>query len=222
MKTRGQAAALQTDEPEESAGDRSRREILDAAARFLRSHGYHATTLRDIAGAVGIKAGSIYYHFASKDEIVAAVMNDGVDSVFDAVQAALRALPKTADPRRKLEAAIRAHLHALLDRSDYTSAGLKAYSDAPEAVRQAARPHRRRYEAVWDGLVRELVQADLTPRGVSREAIRLAVLGLMNWSPEWYRPRRHSIETLAGEFAAILLRAERMPVRPRPTAAQRS
>ena len=202
MKTRTRTA--RPAEPDE-AGNRTRREILNAAARFLRLHGYHATTLRDIAAAAGMKAGSIYYHFASKEEIVAAVMNDGVDHVLEAVQAALRSLPQTADARRKLEAAIHAHLSALLEYGDYTSAGLKAYGDAPEAVRQSARSHRRRYEALWAKLVDELMHAGAPP-GVSATTLRLAVLGLMNWSPEWYRPKRHSIDVLAREFAAILVR----------------
>jgi AcrR family transcriptional regulator len=198
-------AKIQAVASEETAGDRSRREILDAAAGFMRANGYRATTLRDIAAAVGIKAGSIYYHFASKDEIVAAVMNDGVDRVFDGVDAALKALPPKANAAARLEAAINAHLHALLEHGDYTSAGLKAYSDAPDSVRKAARPHRRRYEAVWDNLIADLAAPGLIPANVTQEAMRLAVLGLMNWSPEWYRPQIHSIEKLSKEFAAILI-----------------
>jgi len=184
----------------------ARREILDAAARFLRSHGYRATTLREIASAVGIKAGSIYYHFRSKDEIVAAVMNDGVDRVFDAVSSALDALPENSSPRDRLVAAVSAHLHALLEYSDYTSAGLKAFGDAPEAVRRAARPHRKRYEAIWSGLVGELQRADQIPPGVGAEAVRFALLGMMNWSPEWYRPGRHVIDDFARQFCTLVVR----------------
>jgi AcrR family transcriptional regulator len=204
-KARAKTLKSQLREPEETAGDRSRREILDAAARFMRTNGYRATSMRDIAAAVGIKAGSIYYHFASKDEIVAAVMNDGVDRVFDSVDAAMKSLPPKANAATRFEAAIKAHLHALLEHSDYTSAGLKAYSDAPDSVRLAARPHRRRYEAVWDALIEALAKSGLLAPGVSQEAMKLAVLGLMNWSPEWYRPQSHSIEKLSKEFAAILI-----------------
>lgn len=206
MKTLGSTAVAQTGDAHENAGSRSRREILDAAAHLFRQHGYHAATLRDIAAAVGMKAGSIYYHFASKDEIVAAVMNDGVDNVMRTVKEALEALPADADARTRLEAAINAHLNALLEFSNYTSAGLKAYGDVPQAVRETTRPHRRSYEAVWRDLIGELVDANISPPGISSETMRLAVLGLMNWSPEWYRPERHSIETLAREFACLFLR----------------
>ncbi|MEP4861455.1 MAG: helix-turn-helix domain-containing protein, partial [Alphaproteobacteria bacterium] len=46
--------------------------VLDIAARLFREQGYGSVSLRKIADAAGIKAGSIYYHFGSKDEIVAA------------------------------------------------------------------------------------------------------------------------------------------------------
>lgn len=190
----------------EAAPRDGRRTILDAAARILRHNGYKATTLRDIAAAVGIKAGSIYYHFASKDVIVAAVMNDGVERVQQGVSRALSGLPATVGPAERLEAAIAAHLHALLEYSDYTSAGLKAFTDAPEAVRTAARPVRKRYEAVWDGIVADLVAARLVPDDVPAETLALAILGMMNWSPEWYRADRHAIDRLARDFAAIVLR----------------
>ena len=149
---------------QQSSGPQSRREILDAAARLLKTQGYKATTLRDIAEAVGMKAGSIYYHFGSKNEIVAAVMNDGVDWVFEAVTSALRHLPPSANPREKLVAAIAAHLNALLEYSDYTSACLKSYNDAPDEVRRAARTHRRRYEAIWVKLIDEIVAAKSSPK----------------------------------------------------------
>ncbi len=184
----------------------SRRAILDATARILRAKGYHATTLREIAAVVGIKSGSIYYHFASKDEIVAAVMNDGVDHVREQVERTLASLPAAIPPEKRLEAAIRSHLHALLEYSDYTSAGLKAYGDAPEFVRAAAQPHRRQYEDLWRELIEELLQSGHAPVGISGEALRLAILGVMNWSPEWYRPRKHAIDDLARQFAALFSR----------------
>ena len=183
----------------------SRRDILDAAARLLRQHGYKSTTVRDIAGAVGIKAASIYYHFASKDELVAAVMNEGVDHVVSAVQHALDKLPPQATPPARIEVAIRAHLEALLSFGDYTSAGLKAYSEAPEVVRSIARPHRRRYEALWSDLIQSLVQTGQAPKGVSPETLTLAAFGMMNWSPEWYRPRRHSLDAISRDFASIIV-----------------
>src|ERR671926_227285 len=87
--------------------DGIRRQILNAAARLLRHRGYEATTTRAIADAVGIKAGSIYHHFASKDDIVKTVINEGVRVVHQAVVEALEALPDNASPREILETALK-------------------------------------------------------------------------------------------------------------------
>jgi len=51
--------------PAKTPPDDTRRQILDAAAKLLRQNGYASTSLRDIAAATGMKAGSLYYHFAS-------------------------------------------------------------------------------------------------------------------------------------------------------------
>ena len=181
----------------------ARRLILDHAARLLRSNGYHQTSLRELAEAVGIRKASLYYHFASKEEIVEAVVNDGVRFVHEAVAAAL-ADAAQAGPRQRLEAAIAAHLSALHGHGDYTSAAIKVFTfgagPTPEGVRQS----RRLYEDVWRGLVAELQQAGAIAPGRSPEALRLFLLGAMNGSIDWYRPERFDIGALAGEFAALI------------------
>src|SRR5690606_24421106 len=56
--------------------DSARGKLLQTAAHLFRSKGYERTTVRDLAGAVGIQSGSIFHHFKSKDEILKAVMEE--------------------------------------------------------------------------------------------------------------------------------------------------
>jgi AcrR family transcriptional regulator len=79
--------------PGEPAPEATRDQILTHAARLFRHHGYAATTLREIADAAGIKAGSIYYHFGSKDDILGEVLDAGIDAVMSAVRERIAALP---------------------------------------------------------------------------------------------------------------------------------
>ena len=184
----------------------ARRQILDAAAHLLKHRGYDATTTRAIAAAVGIKGGSIYHHFPSKDAIVGEVVNEGVRVVFDAVVAALAALPARSSPRRRLETAIRAHLLSSLEHSDYTSACIRTFAFLPEAVRRECRAERRRYEKLWQHLVDQLCDARLVTSNVSADSLRLLLLGAVNWAGEWYRPGRMGIDEIARDFAACVLR----------------
>lgn len=195
------SAAVAQSQPVEN---RSRRLILDMAARLLREGGYHRTTLREIAEAVGIRKASLYYHFASKEEIVEAVVNDGVRFVHEAVVAALAEAPE-AGPRARLEAAIRAHLTALHGHGDYTSASIKVFTFGATPTPDSVRAVRRAYEDVWRGLIAELQQAGALPPARSPDVLRLFLLGALNGSTDWYRPERYDIGALAGEFTALLM-----------------
>lgn len=181
----------------------SRRRILDHAARLLRNGGYHRTTLREIAEAVGIRKASLYYHFASKEEIVEAVVNDGVRFVHEGVVAALAATEGEM-PRARLEAAIRGHLAALHGHGDYTSASIKVFNFGAAPAPESVRAVRRAYEEVWRRLIAELQRAGALPAERSPDVLRNFLLGALNGSTDWYRPERHDIATLAREFAALI------------------
>ncbi len=199
-------ADLNADAASEQLG--ARRQILNAAALLLRHRGYEATTTRAIASAVGIKGGSIYHHFPSKDAIVGEVVNEGVRVVYDAVVNALAALPADGGPRLRLETAIKAHLLSSLEHSDYTSASIRTFAFLPDAVRRECRAERRRYEDLWRGLVNELYGAGLTDPSASQDSLRLLLLGALNWAGEWYRTGRMDIDEISRDFAACVLRSK--------------
>ena len=83
-----------------------RKGVLDVAARLFREQGYGSVSLRKIAAAAGIKAGSIYYHFGSKDEIVVAILDAGIRAVHDNMRKAVGALPADTGAEAALRAAI--------------------------------------------------------------------------------------------------------------------
>lgn len=181
----------------------ARRLILDQAARLLRGNGYHQTTLRELAEAVGIRKASLYHHFRCKEEIVEAVVNDGVRFVHDAVRAALEAAGD-ADPRRRLEAAIAAHLSALHGHSSYTCASIKVFSFGDNPTPESVRRMRRAYDDVWRALIEDLAGAGALAPCAAAEHLRLFLLGAMNGSVDWYREGRFDIVQLAGELAALV------------------
>ena len=100
----------------------TRKRVPDAWADLFGEQGYTATTLRQIAKRAKIDAGSIYYYFASKDEILEEVMDIGIRAVFDAVWTSVEALSGSTSNREKIEATIDAHLNTLLKLNAYTSA----------------------------------------------------------------------------------------------------
>lgn len=181
---------------------------MNAAALLLDKHGYEATTVRTIAAAVGIKAGSLYHHFPSKDRLVCDVMNEGVRVTQTYVERALEALPEGAGARARVRAAAEAHLRAFLEHSAYTSAAVKIFPRLPPALREANRQPRRDYEALWQTLIEDVVVEGGTLGGARPEMAKFFILGAMNWAAEWYRPGRLGIDEIADDMTRLLVGPE--------------
>ena len=67
----------------------SRAKLLSVSARLFAQNGFEATSMRDIAKRAGMLAGSMYYHFPSKNDLIAAVYEAGVAEIGAAVDEAL-------------------------------------------------------------------------------------------------------------------------------------
>ena len=132
----------------------TRARILDQAARLLSENGYAHTTLAEIGAAAGLKAGSIYYHFESKEELVYEVFRVGVTRSLDHVQDQVGRLGEAASPADELRTAIRAHLESLHAQGYYASAGLRIVEQAPRSIQQRQYANQRRYGEYWDLLLR--------------------------------------------------------------------
>jgi AcrR family transcriptional regulator len=171
--------------------------ILDEAARLFRAQGFHGTSVRDIVRAVDMLPGSLYYHFPTKEALLAAVYAEGVRRISAAVA---EAVAGKRDPWERLEAAGIAHLEALLQESDYAQVVIRVLpADAPSVATELVRL-RDDYEHLWVDLVQGLPLA----RGVDRRSLRLMLLGALNWSQTWYRKGRDSPRTIAKRFVQLL------------------
>lgn len=162
--------------------------VLDAAADLFLGHGYAGTTVRDIAEAAGMKAGSIYYHFDSKDEILTAILDVGMSIIDDALTEAMTLLDDEAPATVRLHAAVTAHLEALFEHGPYTAAHVRLYHDSPPDVRAAGRPARDAYERRWAGLLEAAQRAGHVAADVDLTILRLSLFGAMNGALAWYRP----------------------------------
>lgn len=91
-----------------------RRAILDRARRLLVAEGYDRLSMRKIAGAVGCSATSIYLHFASKDALTHALIDEGMERLHAALSAAAE-----PDPVRRLGALGHAYVRFGLDNPEY-------------------------------------------------------------------------------------------------------
>ena len=179
----------------------ARQEILAAAARMMGRVGYAKMSLRDLAAEVGMKAGSLYYHFASKDALATEVMRLGVDNVADAVRGELATHPSAA-PRDRLVLAMRVHLRTLLSTSDFASAHIRCYPFAPDAVRVELTAIRRDYDKVWAAIIGDHLGGSADPIRIRH--MQHAVIGALNGALEWFDPKRDDADAYIATLSDML------------------
>jgi len=182
----------------------TRERVLLEASRLFRHRGYAATTLREIADAAGVKAGSIYYHFESKEQILGEVLDKGITIVADAVRARIDALPENMSWRDRIAAGIEGHLWGLLHHGDFTSANIRIYGQIPTSAKNRHRLVRRAYADYWDRLLESALASNELRQDTNTAMIRLFVIGALNWTVEWYNPQRGSFQDFSRQITAIV------------------
>jgi TetR/AcrR family transcriptional regulator, cholesterol catabolism regulator len=190
--------------PTDSKSVRTRARILDAAAHVLSINGYAGTRLSDVAEYAEIQAPAIYYYFPSRDDLIEEVMYSGIADMTKHLQHVLDALPPETSAMDRILAAVEAHLRHELELSDYTTASIRNSGQIPERLRTRQLEENERYGRIWrrlidkaaaDGQLRE----DLDPR-----MAQLLVLGALNWTAEWWDPRRGSLEAVVENAQSVV------------------
>jgi AcrR family transcriptional regulator len=215
MARKSRSAAIVEDESE-SKSARTRARILDAAAQVLSQKGYAGTRLSDVAARAEIQAPAIYYYFPSREDLIEAVMFSGIDEMGRYLRQVLDALPAETSPMDRIMAAVEAHLRHELELSDYATASIRNAGQVPAALRKRQRKAEARYARIWGQLFDDAqadgqLRAELEPR-----VAQLLVMGALNWSAEWWDPRRGSVDAIV-KNAQVLVRNALEPSKPRST-----
>lgn len=131
-----------------------RESILAAAARLFHEQGYQATRVRDIASAAGIQPGSLFYHFASKEQLLIEMLREASISLCVGAEAAVA---QETSPDQQLAALVRYELNCLVgDRTRYQFAVLiSEWRDVPRTARPELKMLGLRYYATWDAVLGE-------------------------------------------------------------------
>jgi len=184
--------------------DGNRREdLLRVCARLFREKGFDGTSIRDIAQAAGMRSGSPFYHFKTKQEMLVAVMEQGLTEGLRHLEAVAALKLPAAEKFRKL---VRVHLGTLCEEGhDFIPVMLYDWRSLTSANRRRVIVLQDRYDALWQRVTDEVKAAGLM-QGDAQLA-RLFTFGVLNWTARWYRAGgRRSLEEIAEEAARFLLR----------------
>ena len=192
--------------------------IVRESARLFRAKGYEATSVRDIAAATGLQSGSWVYHFGTKQQILAAVMQEGLGQALERIEAIER---EDLPPRERFRALVRTHLDTILGPGqDFIPVLLYDWRSLETGERPRVVALQKRYEAVWARVISELQASGdwAAPTRVDR----LLMFGALNWIAHWYRPRgRLDVPQLALECVRFFLRTPAPGARSRDATARR-
>lgn len=174
--------------------------ILHAAAGLFHERGYQRTTVRDIADAVGILSGSLFYHFRSKEEMLLEIMREAAVGLCLQAEEVARA---TDDPAARLRQLIDIELAWMVSdrKKDYLAVLVFEWREVPPPLKAEFTGLRARYNRTWtDALER---YAQLAPMRIPPDAAARILHGALMGAMTWFRSSgRYS----APEFRDMLLK----------------
>jgi AcrR family transcriptional regulator len=181
-----------------------REELLATAAEVFAAQGYNATTVRKIADAAGMLAGSLYYHFDSKESMLDEILSTFLDDLWARYDAVLAA---GIGPRETIEALVTESFREI----DRHRAAVAIYQKESKHLRTQPRfgylaDSQQKFEKAWlgtleRGVAERVFRADLDVR-LTYRFVRDTV-----WvAASWYRPEgQHSPEEIARQYLSMVL-----------------
>jgi AcrR family transcriptional regulator len=190
-----------TDEPDRVA------EIYRAAARIICEKGYDATSMNDIAEAVGLTKAGLYHHISGKRDLLFRIMDFGMDSLEEQVIAPARSI---ADAEQRLRRIIAGHVRLITSNS--TPEGNNPVSIVLDEVTGLTSAQRRKIDQrkrAYVDFIRETLtelKAARKLRDVDVTAAAFSLLGMILWLSRWYNPKgRLTPERVADEVSKIAM-----------------
>ena len=160
-------------------------DVVDAGARLFATKGYKATTMRDIAAETGMQPGSLYYHFASKQDLLIEIYRIAVKETTSKIDEVLEGQD---DPWKRFELAVVTHIESILDQGNSAKVMLGVTPDSAPEIKKELTKLRDGYERMFAQLIRELP----LPSKIDKTLYRLMVIGAINSTQLWYKKGKYS------------------------------
>src|SRR6476660_7204419 len=175
----------------------TRVDIMKSAAKAFRRLGYHGATVEQIAAALKMKKGNLYYYFKNKEAILFACHQYSLDELIRLLEAVERSGLAADEKLRRL---IVAFVHTILDELHGTALFLDLEALSPAHLKAVI----ARRDAFDQG-VRRVIEQGMTTGAFARgnpKLLAFALFGAVNWIPRWYSPDgAASSQAIAGLFA---------------------
>ena len=177
--------------------------IKTHAIRLFADKTYPVIGMRELSDAVGILPGSLYAHIPSKESLLLAIVEEGIERYIDAVSLA-SGPGQPADAR--LRAAVRAHMQVIETSVEQTRVAFHQWQYLSEPHRERVRNLRRTYLGLFAGIVEDGIAAGTFRAVPHLRATMLTLIGGLSTATEWYVANKaDSPEQMADALCDVFL-----------------
>lgn len=164
--------------------DKSKKEVIkDCAAKLFRKKGYAATSMQDIAEAVGMKAASLYNHIGSKQEI----LDDLLTRIAGAFTEGLKEINSSSlDPHQKIEALVSLHVEMTFKFSDSIALNTGEWVHLEEPALSRYTKKRTSYEKAFKSILEECKSDGTIDSKVNTDIALYSILSSLHWLYSWH------------------------------------
>jgi len=183
--------------------DARRREVVATSAALFAERGYDGTSMSELTAATGLAAGGLYHYIEGKDDLLIAICDELLEPLLtQAREVVAEASPPVEQLRRLVRAWVGhvvAHRHHML-----------VFTQERQAIEREprwgrVRSQRKAFERILDEVLAR-GEADGSMAFADRRLSLLALLGMVNYTPQWVRPQgRLSAEEIADGYCAMVL-----------------
>jgi AcrR family transcriptional regulator len=193
----------ETTRPTTRTAEATRDRILLAAAHILSQRGLAQTRLSEIAARAEVRSPALYYHFESRDDLIAEVLRMGQQRVRSHVEQAIAAVPTDRPHIDRIAAACRAHVRIQVAMADFAGAVSRNAAHATGPLHEELHLESERYHDVWRSLIAAATDAGELRPGLDPSSARMLAIGSLNWITEWF-PAGGDIDLLVEQSVSLV------------------
>ena len=168
---------------------KTRERVYKVAAEVFHRRGYDNTSMSDVASAAGLTKAGLYHHISSKESLLYTILDSGLDLTEFFVT---RPTESITDPLERLTTMIELHLRLVLEERNLEVTGLlHECRTLSRADRAKLNRRKKNYVRMTTAIVAAVLRK-YNVKGVDAKVAAFALLGMLNWTYQWYTPRGKS------------------------------
>ena len=188
-----------------SSGEKTARQLRQAATVLFAQNGYAAVSMRQIAREVGVQAGALYLYTADKQTLLFDLLDQHMQDLLQAWKE--HAKPLSTDPVEQLESFVRFHIRFHLPRADEVFISYMELRNLTPENFEVIQSARREYENILHDIL-SVGQKDGTFKLVDTKVATYAIIAMLTGMNTWYREEgRLSLDMIKETYLDLVLSA---------------